>query len=261
MYGQGENDRRPLVAVFYLLTTFIPAGIRYVGIVLGESNLYHDARVRWLPIANQLSNGKVLYVTTMFDNKTPLFHALNYMMYLTGRYALVFYVLVTVANATVAYLLYRWFTAKGHRHVGVVAGFLFLASLPHITGDVINVRSFVLTFLIASLFTANPVVRDGAVGVATLFSQLTVFAIPVIWYDGVRSSDATQRVPSWSLRYASGGLGISVLAFLPLLLWGPVRLSKDSKPRSYRLAIVSSGGAITAHSVPLPCRGCKHSFS
>lgn len=81
-------DRPVWVFVLYGGIAVVPMLIRYLGITIGEAELYFDAGERWLPIARQLSEGHVLYRTTLFDNKTPLFHALNYAVYVTGNYVL-----------------------------------------------------------------------------------------------------------------------------------------------------------------------------
>ena len=209
----------------YLLAAAIPTATRYVSIVVGHTDLYIDAREHWRPIAHQLATGDVLYVTTQFDNKTPLFHGLNYLVYQTGHYTPVFYLLVVLTNATVAYLLYRWLATDGLANRGLLAGFVYLAALPHLSGGVINVRSFALVALLAALFTTSPLARGGWLAIATLFSQLFVFAIPAIWYDGLRTTD-THTPLGWTLRYATAGLVVGGLAFAPLaLVWGPDTLT------------------------------------
>lgn len=95
-----------------------------------------------------------------------------------------------------------------------------MTALPLVNGDVINVRTLSLIFVIASLQTERPAFRGGLIGIATLFSQYSVFAIPVVWYDGLRDSTAWSW-RRWTSRYVLSGLTVGILCYLPLLVWGP----------------------------------------
>lgn len=216
---QGPSASETRAVVLFSIVGVIPVLVHYVAVGPLDMGLAYDAGQVWLPIARQLSEGKILYVTTRPDNKTPLFHGLNYLVYRTGQYALVFHLLVALANVAAASLLYVWLDRNGMRHAGVLAGFLFVAAVPFINADIINVRSFALVFLLLALLERRPVRRGVLTAVAVLFSQFVVFAIPVLLYDGLRATDDGR---DWTALYVASGLGIGVLCFASLLvLWGP----------------------------------------
>lgn len=69
------------VLLLFSFVGIIPVLVHYVAAGPLGTGLAYDAGEVWLPIARQLSNGRVLYVTTIPDNKTPLFHGLTYLVY------------------------------------------------------------------------------------------------------------------------------------------------------------------------------------
>lgn len=208
-----------VVFITYLFVAVVTMVLRYAALHTGAGELHYDPRLVWLPIASELAAGETLYVTTTFDNKSPLFHALNYLVYLTGHYVTVFYALIALGNATVAYLLYYWLRANELPRAGLIAGLLYVVSMPHVDGNVINVRTFALIFLVGALLTARPWRRGGLFAVSALFSQYSVFALPVLWYDGIRRSEATTPF-EWTTKFAVSGLLVGILCYLPLLAWG-----------------------------------------
>lgn len=217
-HGRSLRPARFVLLLFGIVGG-IPVVVHYLAAGPLGMGLSYDAGGVWLPIARQIADGKVLYVTTRPDNKTPLFHGLNYLVYRTGYYALVFHLLVALANVTTAFLLWVWLKRHGMRRAGVFAGFLFLAAIPLINGDIINVRSFALVFLLLAILDRDPVERGVLTGIGVLFSQFVVFALPVLLYDGLRASDAPRN---WTTRFVISGLGTGVLCFASLLpLWGP----------------------------------------
>lgn len=215
----GSSPSRSFVLLLFSVTAGIPVLVNYVAAGPLGMGLTYDAGEVWLPIARQLSEGKVLYVTTRTDNKTPLFHALNYVVYRTGHYTLVFYLLIGAANTAAAYLLWLWLDRNGMYRAGVLAGFLFVAAVLLINGDIINVRSFALVCLLLAVLQRAPVKRGVWTGLGVLFSQFVVFAIPVLLYDGFRTA-ADRR--GWTTLFVVSGLGVGVLCFAALLaVWGP----------------------------------------
>lgn len=217
--AKGSSQSTSFVLLLFSAAAGVPVFVHYVAASLLGMGLAYDAGQVWLPIARQLSEGEVLYVTTRPDNKTPLFHALNYAVYRTGYYTLVFFLLVGLANTVTAYLLWSWLGREDMHRAGVLAGFLFVAAIPLINGDIINVRSFALVFLLLAVLERTPVKRGIWTALGVLFSQFVVFVIPVLLYDGLRGADDWGR---WTALFIASGLGVGVLCFSALLaVWGP----------------------------------------
>ena len=207
------------VLLLFSVVGGIPVLVHYVAAGPLGMGLAYDAGQVWFPIARQLSEGKILYVTTRPDNKTPLFHALNYAVYQTGHYALVFLLFVGVANTAAACLLWTWLERNGMSRAGVLAGFLFVAAVPFVNGDIINVRSFALVFLLLAVLERAPIRRGVWTALGVLFSQFVVFAIPILLYDGLRAAADRRR---WTALFVTTGLGVGAMCFAALLvIWGP----------------------------------------
>ncbi|MDL0143201.1 hypothetical protein [Halobacterium salinarum] len=198
------------IALFYEVYYLI--SVRFMG---GE--LFFDAAEVWLPIAKGIANGGSLYVEPLTDNKSPVWHALNYLVYQTGHYTPVFILLTAVANATVAFLLYRWLANSNYRKGGVIAGLLYLAATPFVYGTIINVRSFAMVCVLAALLSTTPIRRGVWTALAVLLSQYSIFAIPILALTGSRQSENAIR---WLQKYCVTGALVGVLAFMPLLYWG-----------------------------------------
>jgi len=207
-----ELPDRCLVFVSLLAFASVHSVVRIAFYYAGWRGFWYDAGEFWYPIAERLSEGAVLYAEA-YDNKTPLWHALNYLVYRTDHYALVFYALVGVANAAVGYLLYRWLSRNGYRRGGLVAAALYLAAVPLMNGDIVNVRSFSLAFLLAGVLEERPLRRGGYVAVAVLFSQVTAVAVPVLLLDGLRGAEANGR---WGLWYVAAGAVTGAIPYLAL---------------------------------------------
>ncbi|WP_231188743.1 hypothetical protein [Haladaptatus sp. DYF46] len=164
--------------------------------------------------------GKPIYVRPAIDNKPPLFELLNITVAATGHYLLVFFVLVGCANAAIAILLWRICIQHDASRVGLMAGFLFLMSVPVAGGTVINVRSFAIAGIILSLSVSNPVARGASIAVAGLFSQYAVFAIPALVYDRLRELDRESGI-KWLASFAFAGLGVVAITFaFVYVVWG-----------------------------------------
>ena len=218
------NSARSDTRVFLLFSLVggIPVLVHYLAAGPLGMGLSYDSGEVWLPIARRLFEGETLYVTTQPDNKTPLFHGLNYLVYRTGYYALVFHALVGLANIVTASLLWSWLERNDMYRAGVLAGFLFLAAIPLINGNIINVRSFALVFLLLAALERGAAKRGALTALSVLFSQFAVFGIPVLLFDGLRHADARR---DWAGVFVATGLGVGVLCFLPLLfIWGPAAL-------------------------------------
>lgn len=212
-------DSRIVLACFFVVIGQVAMAVQYLLVRLSARTVHYDVKVKWLPIAEQLANGRVLYLTTTFDNKTPLWHALNFLVYRTGHYVVAFYLLVGLANAAIAYLLWEWLRREGKGKAGIVAGGSYLAASPVVLGTVINVRSFAMVLVLLALLTRRAAIRGAFTAVAVLFSQFSVLAIPVLLYDGWRRSG---KQYDWACRYLVAGAATGVVAYLPLVLvWSP----------------------------------------
>ncbi|MDB9252635.1 hypothetical protein [Halorubrum ezzemoulense] len=171
-----EINNRYLIFVMYLTTSIYLIKNR---LDLHVPDLFYDAREVWYPLAKSLSKGGMLYVEYS-DNKPPLFEYLNYLVYSTGHYILVFHLLIALANTVAAMLLYTYVERNGYSLAGITAGFLWLLTLPPTHGTIINVRSFASIGLLGALLLRSPTYVGISMGLAGLFSQFIVFAIPSI---------------------------------------------------------------------------------
>lgn len=229
-----------IIAPVFLALSALQILTRYLFIRLDTERLFFDAAERWRPIAAQLADGKILYVTTLNDNKTPLWHGLNYLVHLTDYYIPVFFVLVGIANAAVAYLLWEWCQRHGHENAGVLAGVIYLSALPFIGGLYINVRSFSLAFLLAAILVDTPIRRGVYASISVLFSQVAVVALPILLYDGLRESES--RV-EWTAKYAVSGLFVGAIPFLATAaVWSP-----NAAIAGIQSAFLGAGEYITSH--------------
>lgn len=212
-----QRNRRVL-SLYVVVSLFLHVGF-YIGNVL-MGDMYHDARDVWLPIARGLANGEMLYITVS-DNKPPLFFYINSMVYSTGHYAEVFYILLMLANTSIAILLWRWLSRNGKFQAGVLAGGFYLVCLPLVNGLVINVRSLAMVFVVLAVLTPVAWHRGALLAAGTLISQYTVFAIPVLLWDGITTSES-QSPLRWAGVYVLTGLLTGVVLYLPLFfIWGP----------------------------------------
>lgn len=227
------------ILALYLIVSGVQMAAYYVGKVVVQGDLYFDAEAFWLPIARRLANGEILYVT-VHDNKPPLFYYLNQLVYASGYYAELFYAVIALANAAVAYLLFRWLERHGQFSAGVIAGGLYLAAMPLVNGTFINVRSLSMVFVMLAVLTTRPGHRGVYLAAGTLISQYTVFAIPVLLWDGLARTDRGWR---WGGVYIVAGLLTAAFLYLPLFLaWG-----EPAVVGGVREAFLSSGDYIVGH--------------
>lgn len=208
-----------------VLPVFLLVGItetlaRYLRIKYGHQRPHIDVRCCWRPLAEAVLAGHLIYVRPAVDNKPPLFELLNVAVAATGNYLLVFLILVGLANALTAILLWRVCVQRGIPRIGEIAGLLFIATVPIAGGTVINVRSFAVAGILLSLSVLNPWGRGAAVAAAGLFSQHAVFAIPVLAYDRVRELTREAAV-RWLTAFTLAGLGVVAVAFSVIYaIWG-----------------------------------------
>lgn len=208
-----------IVLVVISVLAFVQALFHYLRAIIGRPDLFYDAAEVWQPAAEAVLNGEALYVGAAADNKPPMFEFLNVLVGATGEYILVFHVLVGLANAVTATLIYRWLARDGHATAGILAALLFISTLPVINGTIINVRSFALVFLFGALLVRGPVRRGVLIAIAALFSQFAVFAIPVLIYESVRNPATNSW--QWSGRFLAAGLVTAVTAYAIVgLVWG-----------------------------------------
>lgn len=217
--------RETFTSSTFVVPAFLLIGVletmnRFLRISAGVQQTHIDVRCCWRPLAEAVLAGKPIYVRPAVDNKPPLFELLNVAVAATGRYLLVFLLLVGLANAATAILLWKICDQRNASRVGLVAGGLFLASVPVAGGLVVNVRSFAVAGILLSLSTTKPTARGATIAAAGLFSQHAVFAIPALAYDRIRHLEHSQRV-RWLGVFALSGLGVVAAAFGTVYaVWG-----------------------------------------
>jgi len=213
----GFADSQSSVAAGLLTLSLGLAAEQYARVVIGANDLWADAADVWLPLAERVAAGDALYVGAAVDNKPPLFQYLNLLVYETGEYVLMFYILVGLVNGAAAWLLYRWVARFTRSETAVIAAVLFVAALPITNGTIINVRTFSITFVLLAVLARSPSVQGASIAAGALFSQYAVFGIPVLlWRQYARGKLSLDSF----IRFCVAGGGVVVLTFLPLLWWG-----------------------------------------
>jgi len=175
-----EHPSERAYAAGLLLLGLLQGLFRFLQLKLGPKALFVDAADVWLPLARQVANGQALYTGTAVDNKPPLFEFLNLAIYLTGHYTLVFTLLIGLANAVSALLVWRLLADYGRERSGAVAALVVLGVLPFLGGLYINVRSLALPFVLLSLLSHRILIAGVSLALAGLFSQYAVLAAPVV---------------------------------------------------------------------------------
>ncbi|GAA0247844.1 hypothetical protein ACFFQF_06475 [Haladaptatus pallidirubidus] len=220
-----SSKRETLESSTFIVPAFPLLGIfetmnRYMRIHSGAQQPHVDVRCCWRPLAEAVLAGKPIYVRPAVDNKPPLFELLNVAVAATGQYLLVFFVLVGFANAAIAILLWRICAQRDASRVGLVAGLLFLTSVPAAGGTVVNVRSFAIAAILLSLSVNDPIARGASIAVAGLFSQHAVFAIPALAYDRLRELDRDSGI-RWLASFSFAGIGVVAVTFaFVYAVWG-----------------------------------------
>ncbi|GAA0255423.1 hypothetical protein ACFFQF_16635 [Haladaptatus pallidirubidus] len=217
--------RKTLESSTFIIPAFLLLGVletmnQYARIQSGAQQPHVDVRCCWRPLAEAVIAGKPIYVRPAVDNKPPLFELLNIAVAATGQYLLVFFVLVGLANAVIAILLWRICAQHDASRVGLVAGLLFLTSVPAAGGTMVNVRSFAIAGILLSLSVNNPIACGTSIAVAGLFSQHAVFAIPALAYDRLRELDRETGV-KWLASFSLAGIGVVAVTFaFVYAVWG-----------------------------------------
>ncbi|WP_423743255.1 hypothetical protein V5735_09200 (plasmid) [Haladaptatus sp. SPP-AMP-3] len=218
-------ERETLKSPAFIVPGFILLGIletlnRYFRILSGRRQAHIDVRCCWRPLAEAVLAGKPMYVRPAVDNKPPLFELLNVAVAATGQYLLVFFVLIGIVNAFSAILLWRICAERNASRVGLMAGLLFLTSVPATGGTVVNVRSFAIAGILLALWVKHPLARGAVIAAAGLFSQHAVFAVPVLAYDGLRYLERDDWT-AWLTKFVAGGLGVVAVSFaFVYAVWG-----------------------------------------
>lgn len=211
---------RAFVVPVFVLVGILQTWTRYYRIQQGRQTSHVDVRCCWRPLAEAVLAGQPIYVRPAVDNKPPLFELLNVAVAATGEYLLGFLLLVGATNAIISVLLWQLCSRRGAPRTGLVAGGLFLASVPLAGGTVINVRSFAIAGILLALSVRHPVARGAAVAAGGLFSQHAVFSIPVLAYDRYRELDRPEGV-RWVGTFALSGLAVVAAAFAVVYaVWG-----------------------------------------
>ncbi|SIQ74104.1 hypothetical protein SAMN05421858_0252 [Haladaptatus litoreus] len=220
-----SSKRETLESSTFIVPVFLLLGVletmnRYMRIQAGAHQPHVDVRCCWRPLAEAALAGKPIYVRPAVDNKPPLFELLNIAVAATGQYLLVFFVLVGFANAAIAILLWRICAQRDASRVGLVAGLLFLTSVPAAGGTVVNVRSFAIAGILLSLSVSHPVARGATIAAAGLFSQHAVFAIPALAYDRLRKLDRDSGIRCFA-SFSLAGIGVVAVTFgFVYAVWG-----------------------------------------
>jgi hypothetical protein len=189
----------------------------------GQTRFFVDARDVWLPLAEGvLSDGAPLYGPDQWDNKPPLWQFVNIGVAALGPYYIIFYALIGVAHGIAAYLVSVWVRRAGYDRIGLVSALFFMSAVPLVFAARINPRPFAEIALFIAILTAS---RSGAVSgvslsVATLFSQFSIFAAPIIAWRAV-GGESRQRQFQWLIAFGSGGIAIAALSYgIVWFIWG-----------------------------------------
>ncbi|WP_151099638.1 MULTISPECIES: hypothetical protein [unclassified Haloarcula] len=188
----------------------------YVTLFAGKELLANSREV-WLPLAETVSSGGDLYVSA-WDNKPPLFQFANIGVYETGHYAASWFVLIAIANAITAILIYRYGNKRGEKAVGLIAAIFFLAAFPYIGGTKIDPRPLSNMLMVAALLVSRPVLIGLLIAGAGLFSQFAMFALPAVLFDRHQLTNLT-----WKdlVTVSVAGLATAALSYLSVaVIWG-----------------------------------------
>ncbi|WP_020222479.1 hypothetical protein [Halarchaeum acidiphilum] len=224
---------RILVPLLFLALGLIESIHRLVQIRVGYIDLFVDARAVWKPAAHAVLTGTPLYIGHATDNKPPLWQFLNVLVGLTGHYTAVFTLLVGIANATAAILIWRYLRLAGYEKIGILSGVLLLSMIPVVQGRVINVRSFAVIGILVALQVRHPFLKGLAVGSAALMSQYGILAgIPILW------TLLNRREGRWrdASLFILGGAVLCLVSYLLVYFMWP-----DSFVAAVRNSILISG--------------------
>lgn len=203
-----------------VVLAFGGAALTYTRIFHDIVGLSWDVRGVWRPAANAVLSGTDLYAG-VWDNKPPLWHILNLAAAATGRYVLVFLILLAVANFLSSLLIRTLCVRVGYPRVGTLAAILFLAAVPVMHATQINPRPFANIGVLVALLMANsrPALAGGALAAAGLLSQYSVLAAPVVVWRYYSHNMYPAR--QWVMRFVGAGLSLAAIAYLAVgVVWG-----------------------------------------
>jgi hypothetical protein len=225
----GQNIRhfmkKPSYLDRFLPTIFILLAIsqtilRYFRIQFGSAIMDPDPRNAWIEVSQAVLSGTPLYIGEAAHGKPPLFQFINIIVSATGKYSIVFLILIGLVNGLSAILIWRLGRKYNREIIGIVAAVLFIGFLPVVNGTNINNKSLSIVFVLAAMNSPKAVIRGGALACAGLISRYAIFAIPVVAWDQVRDFE-WQTLIRWLAIYVITGLGTLVLLFgLVGLIWG-----------------------------------------
>jgi hypothetical protein len=178
-----------------------------------------DADSTWRQFATVVLAGGTPYAD-VWDNKPPLWHVITVLAAATGSFIPVLWGVITTANGTTAYIMYR----LGRRHdlgLGAAfAGVIFLSILHVGHGWLINPRLVALPLILAALLVRRPLAVGALLAAACLLIQYAGFAIPIaVFYHYQRGFAMHPR--DWLVRFAGAGVAIAAVAYgFVLAVWG-----------------------------------------
>jgi hypothetical protein len=205
-------------AVILIGIALLQVVVPVVFVVIDGRPLQANTRNVWLPMAETVFNGGSLYLD-QWDNKPPLFHFLNLIVYSTDAYVPTFFLLIGLANGVTAVLLWLFCQRFDQKTTGLIAAIIFLGTLPIVNGLQIDPRQFANVALFVALLTPGAVVSGVAIAVAGLFTQFAVLGIPVILTIAYLRDRLTIR---WLVTFGFAGVAVVGLSFgVVSLVWSP----------------------------------------
>jgi len=197
--------------------------LRFSEYLAGERDAQFNTAEVWWPLAREVLAGGAPYLAH-WDNKPPLFQFVNVgVAALSGGnltlYLLAFWLLVGVANAATAVLLWRWLAGRGFERAGLVAALVYVCFLTVGNGHQIDPRPFANCCLVYGFVTTDRYRSGAAVAAAGLLTQFALLALPVVlWYRIRRSGMAATR---YALGFWMAGGAVLVASFGAVALrWG-----------------------------------------
>ena len=192
---------------------------QYAVYIMGFATRRDDVTSVYYPMARGVLRGGDLYIT-QWDNRPPLFQFLNIAVGATGEYMLVFYLLLAVANAVTAILLWRLSSRHFPVKIGLLAGLIYVFALPIAHGQVIGARPFSNILILGSFLIGSPAVSGLLLAGAGLFHQYSVFVIPAALYYHYAFSPVEIDL-RWILKFSVAGLMLVGISYLFVgLVWG-----------------------------------------
>jgi len=215
-----QGSTKQLLGAAIMILLVIQTIRRYLLVNYGPEQMHWDAWAVWKPAAEAVLSGTPLYMGQAVDNKPPLFHFLNILVASTGRYHLAFLLVVAIGNLLIAVLLWKFLTRYELGEVGALGAILFVAALPFVNGNVINVRTFALVGILSALIVRQPTVSGFLLGCASLFTQYAIIALPVVL--GIRLYETTEGDHlRRGLMFIGSGLASVVTTFVIVCgVWG-----------------------------------------